>query len=70
MRAEVCQHKSSVERALKERETNSEGSAIRDPDGKIGEHGEEPVGGLGAEGKIVGDFMDGEEEVLVGGCAN
>lgn len=48
----------------------SEGSAVRDTDWEVGEDGEEPVRGRGAEGEVVGDFMDGEEEVLVGCCTD
>lgn len=44
----------------------SEGSAVGDADGKVGKDGEEAVGGAVLEGQVVGDFVDGEEEVLVG----
>ena len=48
----------------------AERSAVGEPDGDVGEDGEDPVGGRGAEGQVVGDFVDGEEEVLVRGRAD
>ena len=47
-----------------------EGGRVRDADGEIGDDGEEPVEQCGAEGEVVADFVDGEEEVLVGGGAD
>ncbi len=51
-------------------ETHSECGAVGDADGEVREYGKEPVGERRAEGKVVGDFVDGEEEVLVGGRAD
>ncbi|KFY22713.1 hypothetical protein V493_06375 [Pseudogymnoascus sp. VKM F-4281 (FW-2241)] len=48
----------------------AEGGRVRDPDGDVGEDGEEAVGERGAEGEVVADFVDGEEAVLVCGCAD
>lgn len=45
----------------------SEGSAIGDANGKIGEDGDQTVGHRVPEGQVMGDFVDGEEEVLVSG---
>ena len=47
-----------------------EGSAVGDANWEVGKDGEEPVRRGGAEGEVVGNFMDGEEEVLVGCCAD
>jgi len=44
-----------------------EGGTVRHADGQVREDGEEAVGLRGAEGEVVGDFVDGEEEVLVRG---
>lgn len=49
--------------------THFEGCGVRDADGKVSEDSECLVGKEGAKGEVVGDFVDGEEEVLVGGAA-
>ena len=43
----------------------TEGSGVRDSDGEVGDDCEEAVCERVAEGEVVGDFVDGEEEVLV-----
>lgn len=43
-----------------------EGGAVRDADGQVREDGEYPVCQRRLKGEIVGDLVDGEEEVLVG----
>ena len=48
----------------------SEGGAVGDADWEVGEDGEEAVRGGGAEGEVMRDFMDREEEILVGRCAD
>lgn len=48
----------------------AEGGGVGDADGDVGEDGEEAVGEGGAEGEVVAYFVDGEEAVLVGGCAD
>lgn len=50
--------------------TYSEGSTVWDTDGEIGKDGEEAIGEAGFESEIMGDFVNGEEKVLIGGCAN
>ena len=47
-----------------------EGGAVGDADGQVRDDGEEPVRRGRAEGEVVADLVDGEEEVLVGGCAD
>lgn len=47
----------------------TEGGTVGNPDGEVGENREEAVELGGPEGEVVGDLVDGEEEVLVGGCA-
>lgn len=47
-----------------------EARAVRQPDGQVGEDGEQPVCQRGSEGQVVADFMDREEEVLVRGRAD
>ena len=48
----------------------SKSSGVGKANGQVGEDGEEPVCQWGAEGQIVADLVDSEEQVLVGGCAN
>lgn len=48
----------------------AEGGGVGDPDGDVCEDGEEAVGERGAEGEVVAYFVDGEEAVLVCGCAD
>lgn len=48
----------------------TEGGAVGDSDGEVGEDGEQAVDGRAAGGEVVGDLVDGEEEVLVGGGAD
>ena len=43
----------------------AEGGGVGDSDGEVGEDGQEAIGERGFEGEVVGDFVDGEEEVLV-----
>ena len=45
----------------------SEGCTVRYSNWEIGEHGEESIRERSLKGEIVGDFMDGEKEVLVCG---
>lgn len=44
----------------------AERGAVGDADGQVGDDGEEAVVQGFPEGEVVGDFVDGEEEVLVG----
>lgn len=48
----------------------AEGSTVGDANGEIGEDSEETVGKRGAEGQVVADLVNREEEVLSGRCAN
>lgn len=48
-----------------EKGTYSERSAIGEADGQVCKDGEQPIGQGGSEGQVVGDLVDGEEEVLV-----
>lgn len=48
----------------------AEGGAVGDADGQVREDGEQAVRGGRAEGEVVADLVDGEEEVLVGGRAD
>lgn len=43
-----------------------EGGAVGDANGQVGEDGEDAVSERRAEGQIVRDLVDGQEEVLVG----
>lgn len=43
----------------------AEGGAVGDADGQVREDGEEPVRRRRAEGQVVADLVDREEEVLV-----
>lgn len=49
--------------------TYPERGAIRHSDGEVREYGEEPVRGRRSESEVVGDLVDRQEEVLVGGRA-
>ena len=51
-------------------EAYPESSAIWDSNGKVGEDGEESIRERGFEGEVVGDFVDGQEEILVRCCTN
>lgn len=51
------------------RDTYSKGGAVWDANGQIRNDGEQPVGEWTLEGEVVRDFVDGEEQVLVGGRA-
>lgn len=48
----------------------AEGGGVWDANGDIREDGEEAVRERRAESEVVADFVDGEETVLVGGCAD
>lgn len=48
----------------------SEGCTVGYANWDVGEDGEEAVRGGRAEGEVMRDFMDGEEEVLVGCCTD
>lgn len=50
--------------------TDPESSAVGYSNGKIREDGHQSVRQGGFEGQVVGDFMDGEKEILVRGCTN
>lgn len=47
-----------------------ERSTVGQPDRKVGEDGKEAVGQGRPESEVVGDLMDGQEEILVRGGAN
>ena len=46
-----------------------EAGTVRNPYGKVGHARKQPVGQGGAKCEVVADFMDGQEEILVCGCA-
>lgn len=48
-------------------EAYPEGGTIGQPDGEIGEDGQETVGQGRAKGEVMGDLVDGQEDILVGG---
>jgi uncharacterized protein (UPF0218 family) len=48
----------------------SESCRVWDPDGEVCKDCKEAIGERAAEGEVVGDFVDGEEEVLVCGCTD
>lgn len=46
--------------------TYSERSAVRNTNGKVGEDGDQTVETGASESQVMGDFVDGEEKILVG----
>ena len=52
-----------------QRITHPERSTIRHSNRQVGDNGKQPVGGRRAEGQVVGDLVDSQEEVLVAGGA-
>lgn len=48
----------------------AERGAVGDADGQVGEDSEQSVGRRRAEGEVVADLVDGEEQVLVRGGAD
>lgn len=65
-RGQVSVKAIDAERLVVGEVVGAERGAVGDADGQVGDDGEEAVGGWRAEGEVVGDFVDGEEEVLVG----
>lgn len=51
-------------------ETYPERGAIGDTNGQVGKNGKEPVCLGAAKGEVVGDFVDGEKQILIRGRAN
>lgn len=49
--------------------THAERGTVGDADGQVGDNGEQAVGERAPKGQVVRDFVDGEEQVLVGGGA-
>jgi hypothetical protein len=48
----------------------AERGAVGDADGQVGEDGDDAVGDRRAESQVVGDLVNSEEQVLVGGGAD
>lgn len=59
-----------AERLVVGQVVGAEGGAVGDANGQVREDGDDAVGQGRAEGEVVGDFVDGQEEVLVGGGAD
>ena len=47
----------------------TEGGGVGDADGEIGEDGEEAVVKRGPEREIMGDLVDGKEQILIRACS-
>ena len=50
--------------------TYPERGAVRQPNREIGKDCQQAIAHWGPEGQVMRNFMDGEEEVLVGGCSD
>lgn len=67
---QVCVQAVDAERLVVGEMVRAERGAVRYPNGQVGEDGDDAVGQRRAEGQIVRDLVDGEEEVLVRGGAD